>query len=163
MHWSFINNGFNQTVLNSWINDGCMPEIRRRLGYRLELKEAALQENLSPGNTLSVSVSLRNSGFASMYNPRPVYLVLQNTSNRYEFKLNSVDPKKWEAGKSYVINSSVNLPANVVSGTYKLALWMPDLSESLKNNSAYSVRFANFDVWDETLGYNILDPDMIVQ
>ena len=163
MHWSFINNGFNQTVLNSWINDGCMPDIRRRLGYRLELKEASLPEKLSPGNTLSVSVSLNNSGFASMFNTRPVYLVLQNTSNRYEFKLNNVDPRKWEARKSYVINSSVGLPTNVVPGSYKLALWIPDSAESLKNNPAYSVRFANFEVWDETLGYNVLEPNIEVQ
>ena len=163
MHWSFINNGFNTTVLNRWVDEGCMPDIRRRLGYRLEIKEAFLPEKLLPGNSLSVSVSLKNSGFASMYNFRPVYLVLQSNNNRYELKLDNIDPRKWESGKSYVINSSVNLPISVVPGTYKLALWMPDSSDSLKNKPAYSVRFANFDIWDEVLGFNILDPDILVQ
>jgi hypothetical protein len=91
-----------------------------------------------------------------MYNPRPVYLVLKGAGGRYELPVTNLDPRRWESGQEQDLNLSVNLPANIPAGTYQLALWLPDAAASLRNTPAYSVRFANANVWDAALGMNIL-------
>ena len=161
LHFSFLNNGYNKIVLDNWVNQGCMPEIRRRLGYRLELKEATLPQSVKAGSMLNLNIKLRNVGFASMYNPRPVYLVLSG-SNRYEIPLSGLDPRRWAPSADSTISQSITIPVNVSPGTYKLGLWLPDASSSLKNNPAYSVRFANSGTWDAPTGTNILTNIQII-
>jgi len=155
LHWSLLNNDYRPEVLNSWVSGGCMPEIRRRLGYRIELKEATLPSSVKAGSALNLNIKLRNVGFASIYNPRPVYLVLSG-SNRYEIPISGLDPRRWAPSVDSTISQSINIPVNVSPGTYKLAIFLPDASASLKNNPAYSVRFANSNVWEAAAGLNIL-------
>jgi hypothetical protein len=156
LHWSFINNGYRPEVLNGWTSQGCMGTIRRNLGYRLTLKEAFVPLSIKPGGTLSLDVRLHNDGFASMFNPHPLFIVLQNSTNRYEIPVTGVDARRWAAGQDSTFTLNVNLPANVTPGTYKLGLWLPDAYASLKNKPAYAVRFANNNVWEAATGLNIL-------
>lgn len=162
MHFSFLHNGYAKVVLDTWVNQGCMPEIRRRLGYRLELKEATIPKTVSRGKAYGMQIILRNSGFASLYNSRPAYLVLLSPQRRYEIALSAVDPRRWEAGSDHTVNATVTIPATVPQGSYKLGFFLPDESSALKNNPAYSVRFANTGVWDAATGINILTPSLTV-
>jgi len=162
LHWSFINNGYQMEVLNSWISGGCMDTIRRRLGYRLVLKEAIAPLTIQPGGTLNMDVILRNDGYASMYNPRPVYVVLHNANNRYDIALPSIDLRRWAAGMDHTINVNTPVPANIIPGTYALSLWLPDQYMSLRDTPAYAVRFANANVWDAATGLNILTSNLTV-
>jgi Domain of unknown function (DUF4832)/Domain of unknown function (DUF4874) len=163
LHWSFLNNGYKKEVLDSWVTGGCMNTIRRSLGYRLVLKEASLPPSTRPGSTLSMNIKLSNDGFAAMYNPHPLYLVLLGTSTRYEIPVSNVDARRWAAGQEQNIAINVTLPANVAPGTYKLGLWLPDVYQSLRGNPAYSVRFANTNVWDAATGINLLTTTFQVQ
>jgi len=156
LHWSFINNGYRPEVLNGWTSGGCMNTIRRSLGYRLVLKEAFLPPNIRTGGALSLNIRLSNDGFAAMFNPRPLFIVLQGSNTRYEIPVTGVDPRRWAPGEEQTFTISVNLPANVAPGTYKLGLWLPDAYTSLRGNPAYSVRFANTSVWDAATGINVL-------
>jgi len=161
-HWSFMNNAYHPEVLNSWVSGGCMDTIRRKLGYRLTLKEAFLPQSIKPGGTLSLNIRISNEGFAAMYNPHPLYIVLLGPS-RYEIPITNIDARRWEPGQEQIINLSVNFPANVRPGTYKLGLWLPDIYSSLRSSPAYSVRFANSNVWDAATGTNILMTNLEVQ
>ena len=162
LHWSYIHNGYRTEVLDSWITGRCMDTIRRRLGYRLVLKEAFVPHSVKAGGPLNLEVLLSNVGYAAMFNTRSVYVVLQNENNRYEFFLQSVDPRRWEAGLEYTINVNVTLPTNIVPDTYKLGLWLPDEATSLRDIPAYAVRFANTDVWEPSTGLNILTSNLLV-
>ena len=139
-----------------------METIRRSLGYRLVLKEAVVPPTIEPGGTLSLNIRLNNEGFAAMYNPRPVYVVLLREGTRYVVPVTGIDPRRWAPGQEQTINVSLNLPANVPPGTYQLGLWLPDASSSLRNSPAYAVRFANTDVWDPDSGINILTSNLQV-
>ena len=160
LHWSFINNDYRPEVLNGWTSGGCMDTIRRDLGYRLVLKDAYIPPTIKPGGTLSLNVHLTNVGFASMFNPRPLYVVLLGSTSRYELPLTNVDPRRWAAGQDQMITVTATLPANIAPGTYKLGLWLPDAYASLRNSPAYAVRFANTNVWDATTGINILSSNL---
>ena len=157
LHWSFINNGYRPEVLNGWTTGGCMSTIRRSLGYRLTLREAFIPPNIRPGSALSLNVRLSNDGFAAMFNPRPLFIVLLGQGGtRYEIPVTGIDPRRWAPGQEHTFTINVNLPANVPPGTYKLGLWLPDAYTSLRGNPAYSVRLANTNVWDSATGINIL-------
>ncbi|MBI2093543.1 MAG: DUF4832 domain-containing protein, partial [Candidatus Omnitrophica bacterium] len=162
LHWSFINNDYKREVLDSWIAGGCMDAIRRQLGYRLVLKEAFIPQSVQPGGSLDVDVVLNNVGYAAMYNPRPIFVVLKNATNRYDLAILGIDPRHWEPGADQTLPIRVTVPTNVVPGTYTLGLWLPDAAASLRNIPAYAVRFANANVWDAVTGVNILTSSLEV-
>jgi len=139
-----------------------METIRRNLGYRLVLKEASLPLTIRPGGTLSLNIRLSNDGFAAMYNPRPLYVVLLGGGKRFEAPVTNIDPRRWVPGQEQTINVSLALPATIPAGTYQVGLWLPDASSSLRNSPAYAVRFANTDIWDAATGINILTSDLQV-
>ena len=156
LHWSFLNNGYRKEVLDGWVAGGCMDTIRRNLGYRFVLKKAIVPSSAAVGQKMTLEVNLANVGYASLYNPHPVYLVLKGEGQKYEIPLPNVDPRRWEAGQEYTFPVSVTLPPNITPGSYSLELWLPDSYISLKNIPEYAIRFANVSVWDASNGTNIL-------
>jgi hypothetical protein len=154
LHFSAINEAYHKGILRSWEEGGCLEEITRRLGYRLSLTSADFNEQVRPGGLLNLTVNITNSGFAALMNPRPLYVLLQQPNSIFLVQL-ELDPRTWQPGSSS-FTASIRLPANLGEGEYKLALWLPDETETLQTNPLYAVQFANEGVWDEATGYNIL-------
>jgi hypothetical protein len=150
MHYSFLNADYNPEVNNDWKTGGCLDNIKRKLGYRLVLKDATFQQ----ADSLSALIHLQNAGYAAPYNPRPVQLLLRNTTTKqvYTYTFN-VEVRKWLTG-AITLQQSFALPS---AGTYDLLLNLPDKFTSLSTKPAYSVRLANENVWEETTGYNKLN------
>lgn len=164
MHWSFINNGFNTTVLGSWTSGGCMSEIRQRLGYRLVLNKLTVSRQVNPGGTLGLRLEVDNKGFAAPYNPRPVFVVLKNntTGTSREIPVNGIDPRRFTPGQVTIAEANVNIPADLPAGAYSLSLFLPDAYSSLKTRPAYAIRLANAEVWQPDTGHNLLYRDLAV-
>jgi len=79
-HWSYLNSGYNSTVLNSWKTSGCMDEINRRLGYRFVLQQGQFTEILLPDKIHNETIA-QNVGFASPANPRNVELIFASKAD----------------------------------------------------------------------------------
>jgi hypothetical protein len=158
LHFSFLNQDYQQQVMDSWQQDGTYPEIRRRLGYRFVLRTASVASSAQPGQNLALNMQIENVGFAAMYNPRPVWLVLSNGLNRYEIPLNgqTFDPRRWLPGTTIDLAAQVPIPATMAAGTYALSLWLPDPHADLRGDVRYAVRFANQGTWNATSGLNAL-------
>ena len=154
LHFSAINEAYHKGILRSWEEGGCLQEINDRMGYRLSLSSANFNERVRPGGLLNLNVNLQNTGFASIINERPLYLVVVRDTISHNVKL-ELDPRTWQAGGSS-FTASVRLPSEMDEGEYNLALWLPDESETLQANPLYAVQFANENIWDESTGYNIL-------
>lgn len=156
LHFSAINEAYHKGILRTWETGGCMEEVVNRLGYRLSLTSADFNEQARPDGLLNLTVTLKNSGFAALMNPRPLFVVLakQDASLPYVTKI-ELDPRAWQPGDSS-FTAQVRLPSDLAEGQYKLALWLPDEAASLQNNPFYAVRFANENTWDEATGYNML-------
>jgi hypothetical protein len=73
-----------------------------------------------------------------------------------------VDVRTWVSGTIALSRQTVTLPSDMASGSYRLALWLPDASANLHSRPAYSIRFANKDVWDAAKGYNVLTESVII-
>ncbi len=158
LHFSFLNHDYQQEVINSWQADGTYPEIRRRLGYRFVLRTASVPTSVQPGQNLSLNLRVENVGFAAMYNPRPVWLVLSDGLHRYEIPLNgqAFDPRRWLPGTTIDLAAQVAIPSTMAPGTYQLSLWLPDQHPDLRGDVRYAVRFANQGIWNASSGENAL-------
>ena len=156
LHVSALNEAYHKGILRSWEEGGCMENINRHLGYLLTLTSTDFNEEVKPGGILNLTVHLQNTGFASIVNERPMYVVLVgwDTITPYEAKID-IDPRHWEFGNSS-FNVKLHIPSNLKEGEYQIALWLPDASESLRKDSRYAIRFADENMWDEATGYNFI-------
>lgn len=150
-HFNYLNADYNQTVTNNWQANGCLDEVKRRLGYRFEL----LNSTITAG---ALTINLRNVGFGNVINDRKAYLVCRNaaTGAETQFQLDT-NVRLWMAGAETRIGHTLT---GLPDGTYQLFLNIPDLS--LGSNPAYSIRCANTGLWDEAKGYNNLNQTYVV-
>jgi hypothetical protein len=154
LHVTALNEAYHKGILRSWEDGGCMEEIKQRLGYQLQFTLVGFNENVRPGGLLHLSVTIANTGFASLVNSRPLYVVLREPNSIFLTKLD-VDPRTWQPGISS-FTAKIRLPSKMKEMQYNLALWLPDEAETLQDNPLYAIQFANEGTWDETTGYNIL-------
>lgn len=156
MHYSFLNISYNNLVNNDWEEQGCMASIKRRLGYRIVLREAELPEEAKLGKSITINLQLENVGYASPFNPRPLQLILRNTtSKKVEIMPLMTSIQKWFPGQIKV-QKTVSLPADIQPGSYEVLLNLPDGSASLEKRPEYSIQLANENIWEKQTGYNKL-------
>ncbi|MBX3252629.1 MAG: DUF4832 domain-containing protein [Chitinophagaceae bacterium] len=139
--------------------------IRDHLGYRIELQ--SLKYATDKQGT-SIDISFINRGFSTIINKRPVYLVLIDRHNNVTELETDADITSWQPYMpsdtaciplvhhiQYHINNSI-----LKSGGYKLGLWIPDDSKTLRYNPRYAIRCANgntnWQVIDNKYGINVL-------
>jgi len=158
LHWSLLNSEWNPDVYRVWIADSCMNEVKRRLGYRFELISGSYDDSLKPGDEFNYSISLANVGFAALFSPRDIELIIENQSSKAKYFVRLSDnPRFWQPGDTVVLSGEVGLPKDLRIGMYNVYLNLPDPAPQLHYRSDYSIRFANGDVWDPESGYNNLN------
>ena len=147
-HWTYLHDGYRREVLERWQSDGCMDEIKRRLGYRLVMKSVYC-DGIAADKTCTVTLRFDNDGFASVMNPRNAILVWESESGeRTEAPLGS-DPRTWQPGHHTVTASFTPTSGH---GTLYLKLSDPLLAD----NPLYSIAFANENMFDAGSGLNKL-------
>lgn len=134
--------------------------VRDHLGYRINVKNVELDAD---GGQLIYKIDLTNTGFATVMNPKDVYLVFISEDNQLvkEMKLD-VNPKEWQPGDivtreykalTYTLDGTVETAG--LTGKYKVGVWMPEVASNLKYNSKYAVKFAVSDLsspWNDEAG-----------
>jgi hypothetical protein len=158
MHWSVLNKDYHQSVLNRWVNEGCMDEVKRRLGYRFELIEAAISDSIKPSGIFNLELKVANLGFASPFNPRNLEIILRNETTDQKYRLiTQEDPRLWLSGDTTHINITGGIPADMPEGEYEVYLFLSDPEPRLHNNPDYAIRLANENLWEDSTGYNSLN------
>jgi hypothetical protein len=158
-NWDYLNEEFYRGILDRWKAEGCYDEISRRLGYRFVLISGAVDERVSPGDALTVSLSVANEGFGKLYNARPVDVVLLPRTGGAPLVLRALHDARAVmplSGQTRDVHLSVTVPAGAPTGAYDVALRLPDPSPHLESDPRYSLRFANEGVWQASSGYNRL-------
>ena len=172
-NWTEINLNFWRRAIQMWKerdlpasgNDPAESEfhrISRKLGYRLRLVDATFPMSANAGDDFSIAANLSNDGYAGVIKSRPLYLIFDNGADRYDIELSDVDVRTWVSGPVELSLQKVTLPEDMATGTYKLALWLPDAATNLQSRPEYSIRFANHDVWDASEGYNVLSDEVVI-
>lgn len=155
-HWSFCGSEYSEEITDRWRSSGIFDVLNRRLGYRFQLVEANFPEKATIGANMPLSISMRNTGFAPIYNQRTTYLVLRSATKTYSLPL-PADLRRLLPGEPMALTArSLNIPDSLAPGTYHLYLHMPDAYASLAGNPRYAIRLANKNVWDAATGMNDL-------
>jgi hypothetical protein len=143
---SYLNRDYYEGFFAQWQAGGCMAEVSRRLGYRLELQTVSHSSLAAPGGTLAWSVALTNQGWARPLNPRSLALVLVNAQGQATtLPLAGTDLRQATPGEPFLWSGEVALPAALASGSYQVHLAAPDAAAALAGNAIYALRFANAD------------------
>lgn len=157
--WDYLNHDFWRPLIDQWRAQGCYPEIRQRLGYRLRLIEAAISRQTSQGGSLALELQITNDGFGKVYNPRPMEVVLRHTGTRSEHVIRLTEDARRLlplSGETRRLTFNLALPNSVAPGSYELFLRLPDPAPSLNPRPQYSIRLANTGTWEASSGYNAL-------
>ena len=156
MHWSVLNKDYRGEVLNGWVTEGCMDEIKRRLGYRFELQESVMSDSLKPGSTFTLDLRVANLGFASPYNPRNLEIILRSGEGTKFFLICDADPRFWMSGDTVDVHIEAGIPPDMTSGLYTVMVHLADPEPELHNRVEYAIRLANDGIWEDSTGYNHL-------
>ncbi len=158
MRYSVLNKDYNPDVLNRWITEGCMDEIKKRLGYRFELQQATISDSIKPSGIFNLDFQIANYGFASPFNPRNLEIILRNTISLQRYRLvTDVDPRFWTAGDTVYVNITAGIPAGMEEGNYSAFIFLADPENRLHDNPDFAIRLANQDLWEDSTGYNFLN------
>jgi hypothetical protein len=175
-HYSFLNQSYNANVNNDWVTQGCIENIKRRLGYRLQLVSGCFRTEAQPGQAIPLTLEFQNIGFAAPFNPRGLELVLRHTVTGQKFFAalsRDTDARRWLPGTNHVLSAQLSLPVDVPPGGYELLLNLPDPAPTLYGMIPFSVRLANSnalssagtvlgDVWEPATGYHRLRQTLTV-
>jgi hypothetical protein len=158
LRWTYLNQDYYHGVNDGWTLDESMDNIKRELGYRFQLVSGEYSDKIAPGGSFKARIILKNLGYAPLFNPRLVELVLRDTVSGDIYKVNTgIDPRFWKPSAESVIDTVVGIPGDMPEGGYELLLNLPDPEELIYNIPAYSIRLANENVWEPTTGYNKLN------
>ncbi|MDB6019378.1 MAG: hypothetical protein JWR19_3867 [Pedosphaera sp.] len=175
-HYSFLNQGYNADVNDDWAAQGCMENIKRRLGYRLQLVSGRFRTKAQPGQVIPLTLEFTNTGYAAPFNPRGLELILRNavTGEKFFAALSrDTDVRRWLPSTDCILNAQLSLPTNLPTGTYDLLLNLPDPAPSLYAMIPYAIRLANSNalssagtvlgnVWEASTGYHRLQQTLTV-
>lgn len=161
MRWSIFARAFDLTAVNRWQSQGCYTEISKRLGYRYRLIDAVLPQSHTRGTTMTVKVRMTNEGFAGIYNPRKLELVIRNRATGAVTRYNinpGMDVRLYlpQPGQTKTLTLRASIASSLPKGTYDLFLNLPDPATGLYNRPAYSIRLANLNMWEASTGFNKL-------
>jgi hypothetical protein len=143
-----------------------MEYMRDRLGYRLVLREAKASEWVKQNGALRFEGKIQNVGFGNVVNKKNVSVILKakNGSNTYT-ALTNLDARDWRpdldsrADNTAAwrdLNFSINMGAfgKVTPGDYDIFLKINDPKETSTNKRC--IQFANHDIWNTSLGANLI-------
>lgn len=165
-HWDYLNADYYTPVLDKWKKQGCYDEVSQRLGYRFSLTGVTAPTAVEPGVPVNIDLTLRNTGFGKLYNPRPLELVFVPVAGGHRIVLTvSTDARRLLplAGKSTTIAVRAALPADTPAGAYDVYLRLPDASPHLSADPRYAIRLANRGTWVAADGANDLHLQIAVE
>ncbi|KQO60334.1 DUF4832 domain-containing protein [Curtobacterium sp. Leaf261] len=154
-HYSYLNSDYNQDVLNTWGTAG-LTETAKRLGYRFTMTSSTVENR---GRTPSVSVSVRNDGWAAPYNARPVDLVLTNGRRSVTVPVRT-DVRSWQPGQTVTV--AAQLP-HLSRGSWSVSLALPAAERSVSGDPDFAIQTANVGTWDARTGLNRLNQTVTVR
>jgi hypothetical protein len=167
--WSILNASYGESFQNGayadWRKNGCMDEIKLKLGYRFRLQSANIPTKAAVGKTFAMDFTIHNDGWSSAHNPRGLEIILRNkkTGKLHHLPItdgksipsdHKMDPRFWDGGKTITLKVSMQLSKVIQAGFYEVLLNLPD--PLLIDKPKYSIRLANEDIWEKETGFNSL-------
>jgi Domain of unknown function (DUF4832)/Domain of unknown function (DUF4874) len=158
MRWSTLNTDYNADVLKAM--GPTLAEAKKNLGYRLVLVDSSVPVSAAQNQSIPITFTVRNDGYAPPFNPRKLEVVFEKAGSapiRRSVNLDrasSTDPRFWKPAKinadgstaGVTYTATLNVAAPDAAGTYTVSLNLPDAF--LPDDARYSIRLASDGLWD---------------
>ena len=163
-HCTYLNKTYDREVKEKWkqttVNtnsddiysgENGYKYIQDNLGYRLVIKNSAFYRE---EDRIGIQLNLENRGFGNIVNKKDVDIILESEDNTHYIRVDT-DIRK-DILNDKILDYIVELPRNLKDGNYKVYIKISEPYESLKEDSNYSIKFANINIWNEELGANYI-------
>lgn len=167
LRWTTLNIDYNENTLKTLGN--YLETVKRDLGYRFVLESSNLPQTAAADAKVDLSFTVRNTGYASPFNPRGLEVVFRGADGTLTTRPVKVDrktqtdPRFWQPGETQNVTLSVAAPD--APGDFEVLLNLPDpLLPNIVSyrvggaevKSHYTIRLANEGVWEAATGLNKL-------
>jgi len=129
--------------------------IEDHIGYRFIVRDSDMSGTLLPGGTFEYDIDIENTGFFKIDKEKEVELLFVNGGQTHVATLEGVDVRTWDAGVNN-LSGSLTLPENISGGAWQVYLRISPVNENAKDDATYCVKFANANIYNETLGANLV-------
>lgn len=130
--------------------------IRDHIGFRFVIRKSELTPVVEQGGDVTVDFKIENTGFANVIPDVQSYVILEK-DGIFTYAEADTDCSQWLSCSIADNTLNIKLPDNIPAGDWnvmlKLSMGTP---LSITNMTGRTIRFANEDVWDSTLGANYL-------
>jgi biotin operon repressor len=150
LQYSFLNDAYHPDVLQKWKDQGCYDEIRKNLGYRLVAHKLTM---IQDKNTLALTLSIENKGYAAPYIKSDVNFILKNSTREYTFH-QDIDMRTFYPNGTKNIEDTISLD-DIDAGTYCLYIQI--------GKEYTAIRLSNKDIWEESSRANKLACDIVIK
>ena len=160
----YLNYDYHEDFINGWEKEGCMADVRKNIGYRIELSQFQISSKAQSGS-LKWALKLSNQGWARPLNPRDIVVRFTSADgSSKDVALENANLRTLDAGERAQWEGTLTLPG-LSAGEYSVLLGAPDPDARLAGNTRFSLRFANADSgsvqWNLRTGF--LDTGLKVQ
>ncbi|MBQ3566276.1 MAG: DUF4832 domain-containing protein, partial [Oscillospiraceae bacterium] len=129
--------------------------IRDHLGYRFVLRDSDLSESVEQGDTLTLDFSVENTGFANPIRPQKAEIILEKDGEYVTAEID-VDTRQWRSCSVSDELLEIKTPASLEAGKWNAYIRFSVGNQGVADGYKRSVRFANNEVWNASLGANYL-------
>ena len=142
---AYLNYDYHETFIDGWTKEGCMADVQKNIGYRIELSQFQISSQANASGSLKWALKLSNQGWARPINPRNIVVRFTSSSgSSKDVVLENTNLRTLDSGASAQWEGTLTLP-NLSAGEYSVSLGAPDPDARLANNTRFSLRFANAD------------------
>jgi sarcosine oxidase gamma subunit len=97
----------------------------------------------SKGTTTTITVSLRNVGWARLFSKRPLVVTLRHKTTGATIARSGGNLSNVAAGATAQIAVSASIPSGAAAGDYEVQIGAPDVWSTTAGDPRFAVRFAN--------------------
>ena len=142
---AYLNYDYHETFIDGWTKEGCMADVQKNIGYRIELSQFQISSQANASGSLKWALKLSNQGWARPINPRNIVVRFTSSSgSSKDVVLENTNLRTLDSGASAQWEGTLTLP-NLSAGEYSVSLGAPDPDARLADNTRFSLRFANAD------------------
>ncbi len=136
--------------------------VRDHLGYRFVVRDCDLSGDAVQGGTFDLDFDVENTGFANPIRPQNAELLLEKDGYYYAAPA-GIDSRTWRSCETASESLHVQLPGRIQPGEWNVYLRLSVGEQDPEAPHLRTVQFANPDVWNISLGANLLGSIRIAQ
>lgn len=130
--------------------------IRDHLGYRFVLRKSELTSGTVQGGEAVVNFEVENTGFANAVPSVQSYVILEK-DGIYTLAETDIDCREWNSCSVSSETLDIKIPDNLPEGEWNVYLKLNmGTGADIKSMNSRSIRFANEDIWNGSLGANYM-------